>query len=72
MFFYIILRLLIFFIFLSLSPLREVYFCQNQGEYGFYKRSLLLVNEYFKICIQRRVWQKYAFWSGLIIEKKQN
>ncbi len=48
-----------------MSPLREVYFCQNQGGYEFHKRSLLTVNEYFKICIQRRVWQKDAFRSGL-------
>ncbi len=48
-----------------LSPLREVYFCQNQGGYEFCKRSLLAVNEYFKTCIQRQVWQKDAFRSGL-------
>ena len=48
-----------------LSSLREVYFCRNQGGYRFYKRSLIVVNEYFKICIQRQVWQKDAFRSGL-------
>ncbi len=50
-----------------LSPLRQVYFCQNQGGYQFHNRSLLVVNEDFKICIQRRVWQKDACRSGLNI-----